>query len=124
MADITKQILEAITSYTAEVEEKVTQVSRKTAAECAQQLNDASQQFQQARKSRKAYAGSWRSKKDGLGYVVHSTVPGMPHLLENGHVIANKYGTYNGKVPAYKHILPVAEEMGEEFENRVREVLG
>ena len=123
MADITQQILEAITSYTAEVEEKVSKVSRQTASDCAQRLNDASQQFQQARKSRKPYAGSWKSKKDGLGYVVHSTVPGLPHLLENGHVVINKYGTV-GTAPAHKHIQPIAEEMGNEFEERVREVLG
>ena len=32
----------------------------------------------------------------------------LTHLLENGHVIRNKYGTY-GRASAIKHIAPAAE---------------
>lgn len=38
----------------------------------------------------------------------------LTHLLEKGHVIRNKYGTY-GRASAIKHIAPAAEEAEEKW---------
>lgn len=56
-----------------------------------------------------AYASGWGSKQlDADTTVVYNKkMPGLTHLLENGHVIRNKKGTY-GRVAARKHIAPVA----------------
>ena len=62
------------------------------------------------------YASGWTVKKqDEDTYIVHNrTKPGLTHLLENGHVSRNQYGTY-GRVPAYKHIEPAANAAQEEL---------
>ena len=62
------------------------------------------------------YAAGWAAKMlDSDTYVVYNKAkPGLTHLLENGHVIKNKYGTY-GRAPAYKHIKPAADNAQEEL---------
>ena len=60
------------------------------------------------------YARGWRLKTLKLrgpvtDVVVHNaTNYQLTHLLENGHVIRNKKGTY-GRAPAHPHIKPVEE---------------
>lgn len=62
------------------------------------------------------YASGWGVKVlDADTFVVYNKkMPGLTHLLENGHVIRNKYGTY-GRAPAYKHIEPAADAAQEEL---------
>ena len=68
----------------------------------------------------KRYARGWRGKveKDRYnaeGVIYHSTVPGLPHLLEHGH--AKRGG---GRVNGRQHIKPVEEKIAKEFEMKVR----
>ena len=58
-----------------------------------------------------AYAKSWKVKKTDenstkLEVTVHSSKPGLPHLLEHGHAKRN-----GGRTAAQPHIAP-AEEIG------------
>ena len=63
-----------------------------------------------------SYAKGWalkRVKSMGstrlVSIIVHNrTDYQLTHLLENGHAIVNKKGSY-GRAPAHKHIAPVAE---------------
>ena len=61
-----------------------------------------------------SYASGWRVKKliaknDVTDVIVHNATDyQLTHLLENGHVVRNKKGTY-GRAPAHKHIAPVEE---------------
>lgn len=60
------------------------------------------------------YARSWTMKSEiGTGGVHTVTIYNskhafLTHLLENGHVIRNKKGTY-GRAPAHPHIKPVEQ---------------
>lgn len=56
------------------------------------------------------YAKGWTTKKiSAMDIVVHNkTDYQLTHLLENGHVIRNKKGTY-GRTSGTKHIAPVEE---------------
>lgn len=73
-----------------------------------------------------AYARGWTKKKfmkRGINTViVHNKEYQLTHLLENGHIVRNKYGTY-GRAPAIKHIKPVEEwaqsELPEEIERNL-----
>lgn len=64
------------------------------------------------------YSGSWTYTMEetrlGSTGIIHSKVPGLPHLLEHGH--ANRHGgrTYP-PVPGREHIAPVEESISEEF---------
>lgn len=42
--------------------------------------------------------------------------PGLTHLLENGHMIVNKKGSY-GRTSGIKHIAPVNDEEQDTFLN-------
>lgn len=54
-----------------------------------------------------SYAKGWKvGTRRGSDYIVHNATDyQLTHLLENGHVIRNKKGTY-GRAPAHKHIKP------------------
>lgn len=62
------------------------------------------------------YASGWRSKKvgDKESVVYNAKMPGLTHLLENGHVVVNAKGQV-GRANGIKHIEPAAEEGAEKF---------
>lgn len=70
------------------------------------------------------YARGWGIKRErGTGGIntvtVKNRVYQLTHLLENGHIVRNKKGTY-GRAPGIKHIAPVEDwantELPEEIE--------
>ena len=69
-----------------------------------------------------SYAQGWGTKKQGeMDVIVHNrTDYQLTHLLENGHVIKNKKGTY-GRTHGIKHIAPVEEWAVDELPRRIIE---
>jgi hypothetical protein len=69
-----------------------------------------------------SYASGWATKRQGdMDVVVHNrTDYQLTHLLENGHVITNKKGTY-GRTHGIKHIAPVEEWAVDELPRRIME---
>ena len=67
-----------------------------------------------------SYAKGWGVKRLGdMDIVVHNrTDYQLTHLLENGHVIRNKKGTY-GRTHGIKHIQPVEEWAVDELPRRI-----
>lgn len=67
------------------------------------------------------YARGWSvktvSRRESVVY--NRTHPGLTHLLENGHVVRNKVGTY-GRARAIKHIKPAEEWANAQFEAEIR----
>lgn len=68
------------------------------------------------------YARGWTTKQiDKNGIVIHNSKHyQLTHLLENGHVIRNKKGTY-GRTAGIKHIQPVEQWASEELPRRIME---
>ena len=68
------------------------------------------------------YARGWKVKKESATSVIvhNSDHYQLTHLLENGHVIRNKKGTY-GRAPAHKHIKPVETWANKEFQRLIKE---
>ena len=67
-----------------------------------------------------AYAKGWTSKAEtgrvsAQGTIYNGKLPGLPHLLENGH--ANRNG---GRTAGRVHIAPVAEQLIADFEKKVK----
>jgi hypothetical protein len=110
-------------SYSREVQEATNKAIDSVAKESASKLRDTS-----PRKTGD-YAKGWKVKKergrDGIQTVtVHNkTNYQLTHLLENGHVVRNKKGTY-GRTRPIKHIAPVEEwavdELPREIEERLK----
>lgn len=69
-----------------------------------------------------AYASGWTVKKESPKEVIvhNSDHYQLTHLLENGHVVRNKKGTY-GRAPAHKHIKPVETWANNEFQRLIKE---
>lgn len=74
------------------------------------------------------YARGWGIHRErGTGGIntvtVRNKVYQLTHLLENGHIVRNKKGTY-GRAPGIKHIAPVEEwaktALPEEIERELR----
>lgn len=64
------------------------------------------------------YKKGWsiRTKRERYGVdvlVYNKTAPRLTHLLENGHVISNKYGSY-GRVNG-DHVIKKAQDAAEEY---------
>ena len=59
----------------------------------------------------------------GATFVVYNKkMPGLTHLLENGHVTRNKKGEY-GRTPAHPHIVQAAEEGAKVFEEEAKKLI-
>ncbi|MBR7187094.1 MAG: hypothetical protein IKD53_00915 [Clostridia bacterium] len=69
------------------------------------------------------YAKGWKSQTEtgrtGTTAIIYNDHPGLPHLLEYGHVTRNGTGRTFPRTPAHEHIAPVADELTETFEREV-----
>ena len=112
-------------NYNLEVQRKVNETAKRVANKTARTLRSTSPKAEKHR-HKTVYARGWsvKSAKDqGRGYVVHNkTDYQRTHLLERGHVVRNKYGTW-GRAPAQPHIRPAAESAAAEFERQVKEAI-
>ena len=108
-----KQVLDEINK---DVETSTRKNIDRTAKESVQKLRNTSP------KKTGSYAKGWGTKKQGdMDVVVHNrTDYQLTHLLENGHVIRNKKGTY-GRTHGIKHIAPVEEWAADELPRRIME---
>lgn len=97
-----KEILEECSEDVKEASRKGT---KKSAQETARTLKSSS------RRKTGEYAAGWTSKQlDSDAYVTYnSKMPGLTHLLENGHAIVNKKGRF-GRVAGDGKIAAAAKE--------------
>lgn len=99
-----------LTEYTEKVDELTDDVMKKASRDASKELKITS------RKNTGAYAKDWAVKTEkGFGnskiYIVYNKRHYMlTHLLENGHIKRNQYGTY-GRVDGDGHIK-TAEQNG------------
>ena len=113
---VTAQMKELLDKVDKEVQQSAKKNIDGVAKESAQKLRNTSPV------KTGSYAKGWGVKKLGdMDVVVHNrTDYQLTHLLENGHVIRNKKGTY-GRAPAIKHIKPVEEWAIDELPRRIIE---
>ena len=77
-----------------EYDERVQEVADKAAEEAAKQAARTLKSTSPKRPGHGAYARTWTAKREGKGWIVHNSKHyQLTHLLENGHVVRNKYGT-------------------------------
>lgn len=118
---VTMQMQAILEEYAADVQTVANEVVETVSKEAVQKLKSTSPK----RNARgKHYATGWAMnvQRGPLGAktvtVYNKTKPQMTHLLENGHVIANKYGQY-GRTQPIKHIEPVEEWAATELEAQI-----
>lgn len=110
------QMHKILDEYSKQVQDATNAAIDRTSRESATKLRNTSP------RRTGAYAQGWtlkRFKKRGINTViVHNKEYQLTHLLENGHVIKNKYGTY-GRTSGIKHIKPVEEWAQSELPNEI-----
>lgn len=112
------QLRTLLDSYDTEVQKVVDDTAKQIVKEGVNKLKSSSP------KKTGEYAGGWKSKKEGNGYVIfNGKRPGLTHLLENGHVTRNQYGTWR-RTPAHPHIKAVETWVNDEFTNQVEKKIG
>lgn len=113
---VSVQMKELLDEIDKDAQESVRSNVNSVAKEAVQKLRNGSP------KKTGDYASGWGMKKQGEADVVvyNRKAPGLTHLLENGHVIRNKKGTY-GRVSGRKHIAPVEEWAVAELPRRIME---
>ena len=114
VADILKE-------YDEDVKKKSKKVVRKVARNCKKAISAA------APKGPKGYAGSWKIKytkntDESTEATLYSSMPGLPHLLEHGHVI-NIHGTVVGVGGARPHIGTAEAAANKELEEGIRKIV-
>ncbi len=78
----------------------------------------------------KKYGANWKSARErktsgGCEYKVYNeNLPGLTHLLENGHEIVTRQGKATGKrTKAIPHIAPAADKVGDRIEEAYQKAL-
>lgn len=104
---VSAQVAEILEEYSERVKDVTNNAIDKTAKESSSKLKNTSP------KRTGKYARGWRvTKKRGSGGIetvtVHNRHYQLTHLLENGHIVRNKKGTY-GRTSGIPHIAPVEE---------------
>lgn len=111
---------ESVNGLTAEAVKRVTKAGvTALKGEAKQKLNI---------KPSSKYIKGWTSKYEegrtsAQGTIYNKLVPGLPHLLEHGHVSRNGTGREFGRVKAYPHIAPVEQEVADSLEKAIRRAL-
>lgn len=91
--------------------------SEEVAKEAAEKLRSTSP------KRKGKYAKGWKVTRQKDSLIVHNATDyQLTHLLENGHVIRNKKGTY-GRTTGNKHIKPVEEWAQDELPRQIMKEL-
>lgn len=103
-------ISEILEKYSKEVTEKVDEIIKKDMDEARKELSATSPRGESGK-----YARSWSVKNDGSklapSYVIYNREPGLPHLLERGHLVSNGTGRIVGSASAHEHIASVDEKV-------------
>jgi len=119
MEDLLVQVEEVLDEYNEELDEAVNITMNAVAKEAAQKLRSTSP------KKTGKYANGWvvNSNIRSKTYTVYNKAkPSLTHLLEDGHLIRNQFGTW-GRVEGVKHIKPVEEWANTEVLQRINQRL-
>lgn len=113
------EIEKILNEYQGEVQENLDVITKKVGQKGAQALrNESLSTFADSKKHKTRYGNTWTSKTEkGRLYtkvIIYSRMPGLPHLLENGHAKVN-----GGRVPGKAHIAPVESRLVREYESEV-----
>jgi hypothetical protein len=116
--DLAEELKKILDEYEIEVIDDVDKAALATAKLGVKELKEKSPKSKRAEGG--AYAKSWGYRKERMpfgytSYVIHNRKHyQLTHLLENGHLVKNQYGSY-GRTKAIPHIKPVELIVQENF---------
>lgn len=116
-------IAKVLAEYEDDVTEAADEIAEKMARRGATALRQESQQDFKSHNPKRPYYKGWTVTVDKQRLyttaIIHNTTPGLPHLLEHGHLMRN------GRrwTPPQQHIEPVETELIQQFEREVQSKL-
>ena len=125
LSQLNDAISNILSEYGENIEGNVSEIVEQMGKKGAQALKKESRQ--QFPKGSGEYAKGWKSQVNrerlSTTAVIYNDHPGLPHLLEYGHVTRNGTERTFGRVAGREHIKAVEEELVEAFEREVVEKL-
>lgn len=117
---LAKTVSDALQQYGDDISEAIAKEVPIVASEAAEEINRNAAGHNWVSRG---YDHSWDilkkvQKRKGISYVVHSTMPWLPHLLEWGHAKAN-----GGRTRAIEHISSAEKTAVAELEKRITEAV-
>lgn len=110
-----------LSKYEEEISDSLGEITQDVAKAGATAIkNEANEKFKDVHLKKGRYGSGWTTtitKDTRLNKVVtihNAKYPGLPHLLENGHL--NRNGS---RTPGRPHIAPVEDQIAEKFEKEV-----
>ena len=121
LGNLQTEIERILNEYGNEVNDKMALVTEEIGKAGVKALkSESKEKFGQVKKRKRKYANTWTATVDRkrlyTTVTIHNTQPGLPHLLENGHVSRNGTGRTFPKVAGREHIAPVEEKLIKEYE--------
>lgn len=123
-------IRDVLDEYGDEVRANLAQITKSVTQQGVKALrSESAVTFGTTNKRKKKYANTWTSTvttgRTSTQGTIYNTQPGLPHLLENGHVSRNGTGRNKGKqfVEGREHIAKVERELERLFESEVKSKL-
>lgn len=115
-------LMKILDDYVDDIERGSAECVKKVAQKGAKALRNSSP------KQTGRYASGWTVKTEdkrtgAVATIYNGKSPGLPHLLEHGHVIRNGTGRTYGSTKAIEHIKPIEEQIIEEFGNDLKKVI-
>ena len=118
-AGFEKALTGMIEEYSNEVVRAMPDAVKKAAKTCVKELKSSAAAKFGGSKYKNSFKKENTNKSTTIPEItVYSTLPGLPHLLEHGHVKKNQYGVY-GVTQARPHWAPAEEAAIEELENEI-----
>lgn len=124
LSDQLKNILEDETLETRQTIEKVSDEASEFGLKLIKKRSPRDANRKGSRVGKRRYASGWRDQKEYVGaFITKHTLhnvnePTLTHLLEDGHLVKNQFGTY-GRTRAIPHIKVTEEDTVNYFERNV-----
>lgn len=118
-ANFGDQLAKILDQYGADVKNNLEEITKSVGQKTAKQLKSASGIFDGSG----AYARGWavtmqKTRLGSTAVIHHKTLPGLPHLLEHGHV-SIVHGRRIGRVEGREHIAPIEQQAIDMYEKEV-----
>ena len=120
MNSIDVQLKDILTEFMEDMNDDAEKAFKETGKDTVQDLKNTSPRGTGS----KHYADGWTSKVQGKGMdteliVYNRTMPGLTHLLENGHMMYDRHGINHGRTRAVRHIEPAQNRAIEDILTRL-----
>lgn len=121
------EIKKILSEYGDDVDKNLSAITKKIGQKGAKLLRDESLgMFPDSKKHKSRYGQTWTSRTEQrrlyTTVTIYNRQAGLPHLLENGHAMVAG-GRQVGFVSGKQHILPVEQELIQQYEREVMQKL-